>query len=308
MTQRIARWTCALTQPARYLSQHTVYESSTLAVAGGCGLRLRLYPNINGKMYAEVCAASGLTLTFSFTATWRTLKRQSSDEEVQQCFLCEVCEHVFQGGWLRLPEPLAMSAAVSGPEIQLEIAIEAFSWKSRESELESECQGLKEKLIQTAKKSEADLSALLSLKSQHLADMSAREALEQQFAEAKRKYLAEFDARQEVEQHVAEARSEIERMKAQVSQLQGEMPALQRLDKSGVEHLLEHLHQAHERVQQHLNVLRQEERVCKICFESEADAVLTPCGHLVLCELCAGQVTECPICRQNVAGVMKVYR
>lgn len=48
--------------------------------------------------------------------------------------------------------------------------------------------------------------------------------------------------------------------------------------------------------------------VCKICMESLIDCVLLDCGHMVSCIKCGKQLAECPICRQNVVRVVRVFK
>ena len=46
------------------------------------------------------------------------------------------------------------------------------------------------------------------------------------------------------------------------------------------------------------HVSLEDQRKCKVCFESEANTVFTPCGHLCCCMICAKRLQKCPICRQ----------
>ncbi|CAF0730319.1 unnamed protein product [Brachionus calyciflorus] len=47
---------------------------------------------------------------------------------------------------------------------------------------------------------------------------------------------------------------------------------------------------------------------CKICMESIIDCVLIECGHMCSCIKCGKQLAECPICRQNVVRVLRVFK
>ena len=58
----------------------------------------------------------------------------------------------------------------------------------------------------------------------------------------------------------------------------------------------------------HFEVADEELQLCKICFEAEMDALFYRCGHVVACEECARQVKDCPVCRRNVDGVVKIWR
>eukprot|EP00011_Vannellida_sp_DIVA3-517-6-12_P011401 CAMPEP_0114619182 /NCGR_PEP_ID=MMETSP0168-20121206/8084_1 /TAXON_ID=95228 ORGANISM="Vannella sp., Strain DIVA3 517/6/12" /NCGR_SAMPLE_ID=MMETSP0168 /ASSEMBLY_ACC=CAM_ASM_000044 /LENGTH=352 /DNA_ID=CAMNT_0001830347 /DNA_START=152 /DNA_END=1210 /DNA_ORIENTATION=+ len=49
---------------------------------------------------------------------------------------------------------------------------------------------------------------------------------------------------------------------------------------------------------------------CKVCFDSQIDCVLFPCKHSCMCHECATTVIKdfpCPICRQPVAEVVKIF-
>lgn len=52
----------------------------------------------------------------------------------------------------------------------------------------------------------------------------------------------------------------------------------------------------------------EEDHLCFICYEKEADVALVPCGHGGQCYLCARKVLSmdrrCPVCRQSVVGVV----
>ena len=52
---------------------------------------------------------------------------------------------------------------------------------------------------------------------------------------------------------------------------------------------------------------------CIICCERVIDCALVNCGHAVLCYPCAVQVQFggdglCPICRENIKEVLKIYK
>lgn len=52
----------------------------------------------------------------------------------------------------------------------------------------------------------------------------------------------------------------------------------------------------------------EETDVCKICMESIMDCVLLECGHMCSCIKCGKQLAECPMCRQNVVRVVRVFK
>jgi E3 ubiquitin-protein ligase MUL1 len=47
---------------------------------------------------------------------------------------------------------------------------------------------------------------------------------------------------------------------------------------------------------------------CVVCLDRPRDVVILDCGHICVCKLCAEQVTECPVCRRNIARLLPIYR
>ena len=48
-------------------------------------------------------------------------------------------------------------------------------------------------------------------------------------------------------------------------------------------------------------------KLCKVCMTEERNVAIAPCGHFVLCNLCASCISQCPICRSNVKHFAKIY-
>lgn len=57
----------------------------------------------------------------------------------------------------------------------------------------------------------------------------------------------------------------------------------------------------------HWKSAQETERLCRICWEEEADSAFYDCGHVVACLQCARQVENCPVCRRRVLSAMKLY-
>lgn len=57
----------------------------------------------------------------------------------------------------------------------------------------------------------------------------------------------------------------------------------------------------------HWKSAQETERLCRICWEEEAEAAFYDCGHVVACVACARQVENCPVCRKRVLSAMKLY-
>ena len=53
----------------------------------------------------------------------------------------------------------------------------------------------------------------------------------------------------------------------------------------------------------------EDERICVVCLENPSNTVLLPCGHANFCAGCAAEVHRdcCPLCRQRVTGVHRIY-
>ena len=48
---------------------------------------------------------------------------------------------------------------------------------------------------------------------------------------------------------------------------------------------------------------------CVVCLDQDANHAATPCGHLVLCEVCVAGIrgSQCPVCRATVASYVRIY-
>ncbi|KAH7637641.1 hypothetical protein HUG17_8745 [Dermatophagoides farinae] len=47
--------------------------------------------------------------------------------------------------------------------------------------------------------------------------------------------------------------------------------------------------------------------LCSICLDRERQIVFFPCCHLTSCSQCSTQIDDCPICRKNIDGHLRVY-
>lgn len=61
-------------------------------------------------------------------------------------------------------------------------------------------------------------------------------------------------------------------------------------------------------LQQQRSSERRDEDLCKICYDHDIDVVLYPCGHFVLCRMCAQKVSDCPVCRFVITDVIRTYK
>jgi len=54
---------------------------------------------------------------------------------------------------------------------------------------------------------------------------------------------------------------------------------------------------------------KNDENLCKLCFENRIDCVLSGCGHHAFCFECMSHLksNECPLCRKPRGDVIRVY-
>jgi hypothetical protein len=47
--------------------------------------------------------------------------------------------------------------------------------------------------------------------------------------------------------------------------------------------------------------------ICVICYDAKSVYAMIPCGHLLMCENCKGDIIKCYICQRLVIRVMRIY-
>ena len=55
------------------------------------------------------------------------------------------------------------------------------------------------------------------------------------------------------------------------------------------------------------NARLRDERLCRICYDREANIVFVPCGHLATCGNCASAFSDCPVCRTPIQTAVKTF-
>ena len=50
----------------------------------------------------------------------------------------------------------------------------------------------------------------------------------------------------------------------------------------------------------------EDEGLCKICVDEPSVVVTIPCGHFMMCRVCAAQQINCPLCRQTIQRTITV--
>ena len=59
-------------------------------------------------------------------------------------------------------------------------------------------------------------------------------------------------------------------------------------------------------LQYELNDLKNEYR-CSICYENTKKIIIEPCYHFCCCEDCIDLIDKCPICRGEIAKIIRIY-
>ncbi|KAM9329344.1 E3 ubiquitin-protein ligase RNF34 [Gastrophryne carolinensis] len=57
-----------------------------------------------------------------------------------------------------------------------------------------------------------------------------------------------------------------------------------------------------------LQLVGNDDNLCRICMDAVIDCVLLECGHMVTCTKCGKRMSECPICRQYVVRAVHVFK
>nr|CAD7588374.1 unnamed protein product [Timema genevievae] len=50
------------------------------------------------------------------------------------------------------------------------------------------------------------------------------------------------------------------------------------------------------------------DELCKVCMDAPVECVMLECGHMATCTNCGKQLSECPICRQYVVRVVRIFK
>lgn len=53
---------------------------------------------------------------------------------------------------------------------------------------------------------------------------------------------------------------------------------------------------------------RPQRTMCTKCGQNQRSVVLIPCGHLVLCDLCAWRELQCPVCHSQILRRLRSFQ
>ena len=48
-------------------------------------------------------------------------------------------------------------------------------------------------------------------------------------------------------------------------------------------------------------------KTCVICMDKKIHYAFLPCGHVCACHYCLIQIKECPLCKKEIKGLLKIY-
>uniref|UniRef100_A0A182QTP2 RING-type domain-containing protein n=1 Tax=Anopheles farauti TaxID=69004 RepID=A0A182QTP2_9DIPT len=54
--------------------------------------------------------------------------------------------------------------------------------------------------------------------------------------------------------------------------------------------------------------LEKSDILCKICMDAKIECAFRECGHYLACISCGKVLSECPICRQYIVGLLRIFR
>lgn len=46
---------------------------------------------------------------------------------------------------------------------------------------------------------------------------------------------------------------------------------------------------------------------CVVCKNKQVETLLLPCTHVNMCEPCADEAKECPVCKKRILGTVRIY-
>lgn len=52
---------------------------------------------------------------------------------------------------------------------------------------------------------------------------------------------------------------------------------------------------------------KKDKDLCKICYIRDSNIAFLPCGHVVTCGVCASTMVNCPVCRLNSSGKLRLF-
>jgi hypothetical protein len=112
-------------------------------------------------------------------------------------------------------------------------------------------------------------------------------------------------------QHLESLTSQLQQKESRMRELEAREKALsgQNLDNLSMDALMQLVKEQEKAmmmVRRELERRIEDERMCYYCMENANNTALCPCGH-TLCHICAGKVSVCPKCRQDIENTLRLY-
>jgi hypothetical protein len=90
----------------------------------------------------------------------------------------------------------------------------------------------------------------------------------------------QMDQVQQLKPQMDPAHDQVQQLKTQIEQLQTKLQTLE---------------------------FKKEPDTCVACLERNRDVAFQPCGHKVICQSCGNNLLECPICRTQKQGLLRIF-
>lgn len=158
------------------------------------------------------------------------------------------------------------------------------------------------------------INALLKLLDAEQQQKRLLESKLETFVRQNKQLIEEFNIVHQSRMTLEESNAELHR---QINRLQAHPSVVDAMTElEDIEALASELKRALSKVEARKEILvknqlesQREQRLCVICCEKEKCVVLLPCRHLCLCAACSrdDRLTQCPLCRDDIAHRINVY-
>jgi len=145
------------------------------------------------------------------------------------------------------------------------------------------------------------------LKEEYQVYMEKIETQKKRYKEMKHKVKECQEIITKQEHKNSEIKEKLEQSEKLHSRLRGEGVADLQLKE--LESLLRLHQEAIIRLRTSISNVKEQEKMCAICYEHPKDTMILPCGHFKLCEACSkhNEIKECPFCKTAIESYHRVY-
>ncbi|CAD8059237.1 unnamed protein product [Paramecium primaurelia] len=96
-----------------------------------------------------------------------------------------------------------------------------------------------------------------------------------------------------------------EMMKLQLKIYQGDLETLKQQNFEDIKKIENQLFNTLKQISLYKDSLIQ--KICVICMQKEYNMIMKPCGHICVCEYCSKYIDQCPIDKEKITKIKKVY-